>query len=1243
MRKSARLLSLLLALLLAVSCFSGLSVVSVSAAEEQKVYFDFPTDGTWGDPTGVKVQKSGKANVYVYVYPIYGNETDITIGWQVRAAQCTSEGDNVYSFDLSTLGTIEEGADYGISFSTAANGGFQTVDMTMTAECIGDHIYVTPYNGVVSRENSMDSHKVDYYAAWRTNTQCGPKATISSLGQLMPGLFPFYQPKAQQLSYALKGYLTNPINNAYFQYDNNMTICEGLGVTPRDVYNQYVLDNADIIEASGGEVLTSDDIPCPYITDGTTKIASLDYVKQVLGVEDEEPTTAAPTEIYSVIGSNDAVFGGVWWAEYTGTEMTYDSADGLYKITFAEVEPQKMLQLKVIKDHDQNLCWPETGGNYTFDVNSLGDITVTFDPETGEINVLGDITLVTSIDIDSIIAVGNGEDTYLNGANWDPCDTSNAMTEVSDGVWEITMEDIYAFDNYQIKFAANSVDADDNPVSNPWGINWGAENEALYPTGEPIPAVFNGKNCIFEVEEDESVVKVQLDLRNFDYSTKEGAVFTITVIPPEPEHVHTPGAAARENEVPATCTEAGSYDEVVRCTECGEIISSTHKTINKLAHTPGAAARENEVPATCAKAGSYDEVVRCTECGEIISSTHKTINKLAHTPGTPVKENVVQADCENAGSYDNVVYCTECNEIISTEHKTTAALGHAAKYVAGVPATETSEGMKGHYECTRCNKLFLDAAATKPVTAADLVIPKIVPATVEPTTAEPTTPDPTVPPVVGDTFTVNAKSNIYTSDSKEYTEAPETVTVTYYADITGLRLQATQFTVTFDPSVLTFNPDKNGYYDADDEEYNFSAMFPIAGDNGQINVIDNSTIKFAIADANGLRLRRNNMLVPIAKINFDVAPGAKGATDVNLTAGILSFMDPKTDADYVVCSVAGGLNQENLNYVNSLGSLFAVAGHREVVDKGYDATCTETGLTDGIHCELCGEVIKAQEVIPAKGHTAVTDPAVPATCTTVGKTAGSHCSVCNEVIKAQSIIPAKGHTVVNDPAVPATCTTPGLTAGSHCSVCDEVIVAQTTVPAKGHTVVNDPAVPATCTTPGKTAGSHCSVCNEVIVAQSTVPAKGHTIVTNPAVPATCTAPGKTAGSHCSVCNEVIVAQTTIPALGHDTVTVPGKPATYTETGLTDGIYCNRCKEWIVPQEIIPMLKPAYKIGDVNRDGSVDVLDAVMIQKYCVDKVDLDSEQIYVGDVNDDGVVDVLDAIMIQKYSVDKVKEFTKKA
>lgn len=50
------------------------------------------------------------------------------------------------------------------------------------------------------------------------------------------------------------------------------------------------------------------------------------------------------------------------------------------------------------------------------------------------------------------------------------------------------------------------------------------------------------------------------------------------------QHTHTAGEPTQENVVPATCTTDGSYDEVIKCTECGEVMSTTHKTTPALGH-----------------------------------------------------------------------------------------------------------------------------------------------------------------------------------------------------------------------------------------------------------------------------------------------------------------------------------------------------------------------------------------------------------------------------------------------------------------------------------------------------------------------------------------------------------------------------------------------------------------------------------------------------------------------------------
>ena len=142
-------------------------------------------------------------------------------------------------------------------------------------------------------------------------------------------------------------------------------------------------------------------------------------------------------------------------------------------------------------------------------------------------------------------------------------------------------------------------------------------------------------------------------------------------------------------------------------------------------HTPGEPVIENEVPATCKAEGSYDEVVYCTECGDEISRTPKTIDKLAHTPGEPEQDMMAgyPATCTEDGLKVMVTRCTECGEELDRQDVTIKAEGHKLKFVPEVPATATKDGVKAHYECENCDKLFADADGAEEVTAESLVIP----------------------------------------------------------------------------------------------------------------------------------------------------------------------------------------------------------------------------------------------------------------------------------------------------------------------------------------------------------------------------------------------------------------------------------------------------------------------------------------------------------------------------------------
>ena len=169
----------------------------------------------------------------------------------------------------------------------------------------------------------------------------------------------------------------------------------------------------------------------------------------------------------------------------------------------------------------------------------------------------------------------------------------------------------------------------------------------------------------------------------------------------------------------------------------------------------------------------------------------------------------------------------------------------------------------------------------------------------------------------------------------------------------------------------------------------------------------------------------------------------------------------------------------------------------EALGHAYEAvvtapTCTEGGYTT-YTCSRCGDSYVADET-EALGHTEEVIPAVAPTCTETGLTEGKKCSVCGEVTVAQEVVPATGHTEEVIPAVAATCTETGLTEGKKCAVCGEIIVAQEVVPATGHTEEIIPAVAPTCTETGLTEGKKCNLCGEITVAQEVVDALGHDFV-----------------------------------------------------------------------------------------------------------------------------------------------------
>ena len=79
--------------------------------------------------------------------------------------------------------------------------------------------------------------------------------------------------------------------------------------------------------------------------------------------------------------------------------------------------------------------------------------------------------------------------------------------------------------------------------------------------------------------------------------------------------------------------------------------------------------------------------------------------------------------------------------------------------------------------------------------------------------------------------------------------------------------------------------------------------------------------------------------------------------------------------------------------------------------KGRDATCTASGLTEGLKCASCGEVLIKQERVPALGHNIVPYDGQPSTCTESGYNTYESCTRCTYTTYMQ--LPATGHSDSN--------------------------------------------------------------------------------------------------------------------------------------------------------------------------------------------------------------------------------------
>ena len=182
---------------------------------------------------------------------------------------------------------------------------------------------------------------------------------------------------------------------------------------------------------------------------------------------------------------------------------------------------------------------------------------------------------------------------------------------------------------------------------------------------------------------------------------------------------------------------------------------------------------------------------------------------------------------------------------------------------------------------------------------------------------------------------------------------------------------------------------------------------------------------------------------------------------------------------------------EGKNYTDTRTETLPSLGHKTQLVGAKPATCTEDGYTGDEVCTICQEVVKKGEVIPALGHKTQLVGAKAATCTEDGYTGDEVCTVCQEIVKKGEVIPALGHKTQLVGAKAATCTEDGYTGDEVCTVCGETVKKGEVIPALGHKTQLVGAKAATCTEDGYTGDEVCTVCGETVKKGEVIPATGH--------------------------------------------------------------------------------------------------------------------------------------------------------
>ncbi len=328
-------------------------------------------------------------------------------------------------------------------------------------------------------------------------------------------------------------------------------------------------------------------------------------------------------------------------------------------------------------------------------------------------------------------------------------------------------------------------------------------------------------------------------------------------------------------------------------------------------HVPGDPVRENESAATCAAEGHYDEVVYCSVCLEELSRETKTIPATGHTA---VTDAAVAPTCTETGLTEGS-HCSVCGEVLTAQEEV-PALGH--EWDEGVVTTEptcTQAGVKT-YTCKR------DETHTRTEEIPATGHTAVTDAAVAPTCAETGLTEGSHCSVCG-------------------------VVLTVQEEVPALGHDWDEGVVTTEPTctqagIKTYTCRRDGTHTC------MEKISPM----GHISVTDAAVAP--TCDTTGLTEGSHCSVCGVVLIEQEEVP----ALGHDWNDGVVTTEPTCTQAGVKTYTCRQDSTHTRTEEIPK-------TEHTIVIDPAVEPTETSTGLTEGIHCSVCGEIIKAQEVIPA--------------------------------------------------------------------------------------------------------------------------------------------------------------------------------------------------------------------------------------------------------------------------------------